>query len=345
MEFLAYTPPPADSPRRAWRELGIALRARRHGAVYLLKVPSLSLVRRVRRIAGAAVIFDLTDSLWRPEVGGSVWGELSAILAEADAVFTCNRYDTEHAARFNRNTVCLPPYAHVGELQRARATRPPRTEAGPVRIGWIGSPSTVRAIANVAGPLDAVAARNAGVTLRVVGCANSADLPAFRHLDLSLGPASYERATMIEELVDLDVGIFPIVIDEEDYCVRGPLKALTYMAAGVACICHRAGECARIIEDGRNGMLADSLPEWEAKLEQLVRDPALRRRLGEAALATIRESHSFEKAVADLEGALSDVLAGAKRRSAIVASAAVAAQLLRLSGRTLQRVVGASRGR
>src|SRR4029453_8371582 len=104
-------------------------------------------------------------------------------------------------------------------FQEARARRA-TAGAGPPGVGWVGSPSTVPAIRTVAEPLDRVAERIPGLTLRVVGCRSEADLPAFRHLKVSLGPAVYDRRTMIEEILGMDVGIYPIVLDEEDFCVR-----------------------------------------------------------------------------------------------------------------------------
>jgi glycosyltransferase involved in cell wall biosynthesis len=346
MDFEEYTPPPASSPRRPARECAIALRARRYDIVYLLKVSSLSLVRRLKAIACVPVVFDLTDSLWRKEVGGSVWGDLDAILGQSDAVFTCNTYDTGYGARFNRAAVCLPSYADVTEFERVRAGRPPRA-GGPLRIGWVGSPSTVQGIRNVAEALDRVAEKAPGLTLRVVGCREPADLPAFRFLSVSLGPAAYDQATMIEEILDMDAGIYPVVLDEEDYCIRGPLKALNYMAGKVPCVAHRAGEVARLIEDGRNGMLASSPEEWESKLERLLRDPELRREMGAAGLATVRASSSFEGAVAGLEAAFAATLEAARTsarpRSPLTASVRILDQLARAGVETARNVLGRGR--
>jgi len=332
MDFLAYSPPSNDSPRRKWRELGIALRARRFGIVYLLKISSLSLVRLLRD-SGTRVVFDLTDSLWREEVGGTIWGDLDRIVAESDAVFTCNAYDTEYGARLNPRTVCLPPYADVTRFQQVRTERPSRAD-GVVRIGWVGSPSTLPAIKNVAAPLDRVAQRHPGIELRVVGCPDAGRLPAFPHLPVSLGPATYDQEDMIQEVLDLDIGIFPVPLDVDDYRVRGPMKAFVYMAGSVPCICHRAGECEQLIEDGRNGLLAGSPEEWETQLERLVLDPALRRTIGRAGLETVRSSYSLEAAGNRLEAALSSVLREPARRSALSAHARLLIHLARVGAQT-----------
>jgi len=111
------------------------------------------------------------------------------------------------------------------------------------------------------------------------------------------------------------------------------------MAGSVPCVCHRAGECVRLIDDGKSGMLADGPEEWEAKLEQLVCDPRLRQEMGRAGLVTVRAAYSFEKAVDDLEAAFGSVLEKRRARSPLTAGAQVLDQIVRLVARTLYRVL------
>ncbi|MDB5698893.1 MAG: group 1 glycosyl transferase [Alphaproteobacteria bacterium] len=59
------------------------------------------------------------------------------------------------------------------------------------------------------------------------------------------------------------------------------------MACGLPVVCHRSGGYASIIDHGRNGFLFESDEEAEALLLALERDPALRRRVGREARATI----------------------------------------------------------
>jgi glycosyltransferase involved in cell wall biosynthesis len=47
-----------------------------------------------------------------------------------------------------------------------------------------------------------------------------------------------------------------------------------------------------VVEDGVNGFLADRPEEWREKLEALIRDGALRERMGRAARATVERLYS-----------------------------------------------------
>ena len=59
-----------------------------YDAVYLLKIASLRLVRRLRKQTDAKLVFDLTDALWKPVHRREGWQNLNAILRRVDAVFS-----------------------------------------------------------------------------------------------------------------------------------------------------------------------------------------------------------------------------------------------------------------
>jgi glycosyltransferase involved in cell wall biosynthesis len=98
-----------------------------------------------------------------------------------------------------------------------------------------------------------------------------------------------------------------------------PLKVYEYMAAGLPVVASRVGQLAELIQDRVNGLLCppeDALA-LAAALEELEKDPGLRRRLGEAARATVIREHSWEavaRRLLRLAGALSASEPGAGDR-------------------------------
>ena len=66
------------------------------------------------------------------------------------------------------------------------------------------------------------------------------------------------------------------------------------MACGVPCVATPHGAVCDIIRPGENGLLADSPEEWREAIERL-RNPALRRRLGEAGRATVEKEFALER--------------------------------------------------
>jgi glycosyltransferase involved in cell wall biosynthesis len=74
------------------------------------------------------------------------------------------------------------------------------------------------------------------------------------------------------------VGLFPLQ-DTERSAVRGVLKAAVYMCGEVALIASPIGQVADVITDGVNGLVARTPEEWATKLDTLVSDAALRKKL------------------------------------------------------------------
>ncbi|MEA3366286.1 MAG: glycosyltransferase family 4 protein [Candidatus Hydrogenedentes bacterium] len=100
--------------------------------------------------------------------------------------------------------------------------------------------------------------------------------------------------TEVAEIQGFSVGIMPLPATEWN---RGKcaLKALQYMACRVPCVASPFGAIRGIIKHNENGLLADSHAAWEQAFERL-RDPKLRRQLGEQGRATIESRFSLKGA-------------------------------------------------
>lgn len=297
-------------------ERAIAKLAARQDVVYLLKVASLSLVNRIRESGSARVAFDFCEPLWRPARRQSGWHDLDYILESADAVFAENETVGAYARLKNTRVFSVPDSAQVelfdaarreasvqsgveSSIQSsaqsgARSDEHPR-QHGRLRIGWVGSRRTVPALEKIRESLRRLCARYPDLELRILG-ARPEDaariLGGMPHTVLT----RYGEPEMVREMLAMDIGLYPAPFGDEDYAARGALKAKLYMAAGLPIVCHPGGDCSRILEDGVTGMLAGSPEEWEAKLETLIRDTALRERMGAAALDEARQHHTLEQA-------------------------------------------------
>jgi glycosyltransferase involved in cell wall biosynthesis len=127
-------------------------------------------------------------------------------------------------------------------------------------------------------------------------------VPRFERVRFTTVPA-YTQATMIPELLAMDIGLFPL-FDVEDSYARGIMKATVYMSAGLATICSAIGANNRLIDDGVNGLLARTPDEWYDKLEQLILDRDLRARLSQGGMETVRANYTIEHSFARLRTAL-----------------------------------------
>jgi glycosyltransferase involved in cell wall biosynthesis len=95
-------------------------------------------------------------------------------------------------------------------------------------------------------------------------------------------------------LGDADISIAPLeasVFNDAKSCI----KFLEAAILGVPSVCSPRAAFADAVTDGVNGLLADSDAAWFEALDRLAGDPALRTRLGEAALATALERFAPER--------------------------------------------------
>lgn len=281
----------------------VVARARDVDAVYLLKVASLRLVKRLKE-SGTTVVFDLADALWKEHHRVQGWRDLDAILALADSLTSDNRHVAEYGRRLHKTPAIVPMATQIEEFD-ARRDSLPVDRGDRVRIGWVGSQGTVGALARIEQVLQRLADRHPNLELRVLGADEHA-LPCIKGLSIS-ALKTYTEADMIREVLQMDVGVHPVPIDLEDYIMRGGMKAFVYMSAGIPAVCQNAGECADVIRDGVTGMLAADEQEWFEKLDLLIRSPELRRRIGLQSVEAVRPNHSLEAVARSLADALDSV--------------------------------------
>lgn len=275
-------------------------------AVYLLKVADLRVYQQLKEKTKAKIIFDLSDTLWAPVHQAAGWTDLDRILALADAIFSENEWICAYGRKFTSNVYVVPPCTKPERFDAIKASLPAR-DPDTLVVGWVGSTGTARSLHKVGDALDALALKYRNLEFRILGCADPLELPAFRELIFSVHGA-YDEDRMMREILSMDIGIFPAPLDMEDYKYRGALKAKLYMSGGVPAVCHNFGDCATMIKDGVTGMLVDKTEDWYVKLDQLLGDAALRKRMGRAAYESIRAEHTMEHVFTILENSLLKVI-------------------------------------
>jgi glycosyltransferase involved in cell wall biosynthesis len=205
-------------------------------------------------------------------------GKTDDICRLARHVVTGNQFLASYARRFTDAVTVIPSTIDTDAYRMA-----PRAENRRPIIGWTGSPTTVCYLETISNPLARLR-RELDFELRVIG----ADL---RMAGVDTTASAWSAATEVNDLRPLDAGLMPL--EDDDWC-RGKcgLKALQYMALGIPPVVSPVGFNKEIVEDGVNGFLASSDDEWVEKLLVLLRDPALRARLGSAARHTVEERFS-----------------------------------------------------
>lgn len=209
--------------------------------------------------------------------------KLDGLMAGAALVVAGNRYLADRAVQAGARQVEIVPT--VVDLPRYPPT-PCASPEEPARIAWIGSPSTARYLGAVAEPLRALAHRTPFV-LRVIG-GGDVRLPG-----VPTETIPWSEATEVQSLRDAVAGIMPL---HDSPWERGKCgyKLIQYMACGLPTVASDVGANQDIVVHGTTGWLARDAQGWVDALDGLLRDPALRRRMGAAGRSRVEQHYCLQ---------------------------------------------------
>lgn len=194
--------------------------------------------------------------------------KIDEVMRHASMVIAGNDYVARRAHMAGAKRVEIIPT--VVDTQRYQPV--PTRAAGPLVVGWIGTPKTSRYLQSLFPVIDKLK-RDMGVRFVAVGA---------RAVDLAGGPWeawSWSEYTEVRSIQQFDIGIMPL---SDSPWERGKCgyKLIQYMACGKPVVASPVGVNAAIVKWGSNGYLATSLDEWYRHLRFLVEDEATRTRMG-----------------------------------------------------------------
>jgi glycosyltransferase involved in cell wall biosynthesis len=254
--------------------------AGRHRTVYVQKVVLpvwfLRMLKRGRR----RLVFDYDDALYalssdrdhgpRAIVRRRRMRRFTDCLAAADLVVLENEPNRAVTEKFCPRTLVI-----TGPIDTNRYRPRPRPSRDEVILGWVGSPSTTAYLRIVESAIRRVAERRR-VALHLVGAAPVA-MPG-----LAVRQSPWALETELDHLATFDIGLMPLT-DDAWSRGKGGYKILQYMAMGIPTVASPVGINSTLIRPGDTGLLASHETAWVEALDQLIRDPISRRRMGAAA--------------------------------------------------------------
>lgn len=249
-------------------------------------------------------VFDLDDAVFMPNVSEvnrrfgafKAHGSAAALAAGARAVSAGNRWLAEWA----RGKRPDRPEAEVEVLPTVVDsdlwTPIPQVSDQPIRLLWIGSPTTLRYLEAWGPALTRVGARHPGLELHVIG--SKLELPGIRCVT-----HAWSAATERSIAQHCHIGLAPLTDGDWERGKCG-LKLLLYMALGLPAVAARAGVHPEIVTPGEDGELVDDDVALETTLDRLIEDPARRAALGRAARAKLERQYSLRAMVPRLAALL-----------------------------------------
>jgi glycosyltransferase involved in cell wall biosynthesis len=182
-------------------------------------------------------------------------------------------------------TIC-PNHLHP-EVWRDAVAGPRVENHGRTVIGWQGSLTHNTDFQVAAVALGRVVKDCPEAVLRLFGAVPSAlqgHVPVERFQYVKGVPYDQYPATLA--YLNYDIGIAPIT-DSLFNRAKSNVKLLEYAALSIPAVASRVYPYTNTVREGETGFLATTPDEWYAALIALVRDPALRARVGAAAHADV----------------------------------------------------------
>lgn len=293
------------------RRIGDLFRVRDFDLVYVFMwvtpVGTSLFERLVRRLA-KALVYDVEDNILGQQQGGATLNpnplarllkgasKARFLIRTADHVVTSSPFLNDFCLELNAAKACTYISSSIDTDRFLPATG--YSNDKPVVVGWTGTFSSRVYLDLLRGVFQRLAAR-LPFKLRVIGNFDY-ELPG---VDLEV--VQWSAADEVAQLQALDIGVYPLPIDDWVLGKSG-LKAIQYMAFALPCVATEVGTTPMLIRDGENGLLVRTEAEWEAALEALIRDPALRRRLGEAARADAVAKYSLSAIAGQYRAVIAD---------------------------------------
>lgn len=155
------------------------------------------------------------------------------------------------------------------------------------RIVWIGSPSTVQYLLEVAGALGELAKRQQFI-LRLIG-GGVVTMPG---VDIESIPWSADSEAAL--IAECDVGIMPLLNTPWEQGKCG-YKLIQYMACGLPTVASPIGANRDVVIEEETSFFADTPNSWVEKLELLLCDAVLRQRFGQAGRTRVEVEYCLQK--------------------------------------------------
>jgi len=281
-----------------WRRVYALMRANQFDLVWIEKeaLPWVPAWFERWLLRGTPYVLDFDDAIFHNyDLHRSAWvrhvyGQRIDILMEGARLVTAgNRYLADRASAAGARWVEVIPT--VVDLARYASKQTYSVTTKP-RIVWIGSPSTVQYLLELAEPLSALAKCQA-YTLRVIG-GGAITMPG---VDVESLPWSADTEAML--ITECDIGIMPLRDTpwEQGKCAY---KLIQYMACGLPTVASPVGPNREVVIKGETGFFADSSKAWVESLAMLLGDADLRQKLGQAGRVRVDAEYSLQRVAPQL---------------------------------------------
>lgn len=239
------------------------------------------------------IVYDIDDMVFlgHSSDANKFWQNLKGkskmiyLMKKANHIITCTPKLDDFVKQFNQNTTDIS--STVDTEKRYQPINNYQNDHQIV-LGWSGSHSTSKYLYLLTDVFKNLATKY-DFKLIVMGD------KTFQIEGVNIEAIDWQEDIEINTLQKFDIGLYPLP-DEEWVYGKSGLKAIQYMALGIPTIATALGANFRIIQNEQNGYLVNpnDYSDWEIKIESLIKNAELRKKIGQNARKTIIDKYSIE---------------------------------------------------
>lgn len=235
------------------------------------------------------IIYDFDDAIWIESV--SEQNSIAGVFKNADKVknickwaykVSCgNRYLCDYALQYNQRVIYNPTCVDTEKQHNILANH----DVERLTIGWTGSFSTLVHLSIVQPALQQLQEKY-DFDIKIIS--NQKPLLELRNVKY----IQWSEDNEVSELATCQVGLMPLIDNQWSEGKCG-FKLIQYLSLGIPAVSSPVGVNKIIIEEGVNGYFAGTNSEWYDKIEKLIQDAQLRKKMGKAGREMIVAKYSL----------------------------------------------------
>ncbi len=239
-------------------------------------------------------ILDVDDSIWLTNPRGK---KSAVFLAKnVDAIIAGNKYLAEWYSRFNKKIFIIPTGIDVKKYRPL----PVRPSVNRCTIGWMGTDGNFPNLNVAQKAIENILHQHPAASMLIV----SNKRPANWNIDgRKIFFRRWNRDTEVRDLQEMDIGIMPL-IDSAWTKGKCSFKMLQYMSVGLSVVVSPVGMNNEVLSKDNLGYAANTIPEWEKALSNLIKDKEMREEMGHNGRKVVEKYYSIETTGRQLAEAL-----------------------------------------
>jgi len=234
------------------------------------------------------IVYDFDDSVMyrnskaaNPESNTRV-KKFKNMVNASDYVLAGNEYLQKHTTPYTQNVTIMPSPIDMSLYPQKKYP-----EWSNITLGWIGATGSIHYLEKMKPVFEALGKKYEDLKLKII-CDTFFDCD-----NITVEKKLWSAQEEVADIQSLDIGLMPLMDDPWSHGKCG-LKILQCLATGVPVVCSPAGINREIVEDGVHGFWANTQEEWVEKLEILINDSDLRRKMGMAGRKKVIEHYSLK---------------------------------------------------